>query len=40
LYFPIAVRSFSSGRIPASEFLVAFTITITRIVVVSSVAAG
>jgi hypothetical protein len=37
LYFPIAVRSFSSGRTPASEFFVAFTITITRIVVSPSV---
>ena len=33
LYFPIAVRSFSSGMTPASEFLVALTIIMNRIVV-------
>src|SRR5215471_571005 len=32
LYFPIAARSFSSGRTPASESLLALTITMNRIV--------
>ena len=33
LYLPISLSSFSLGRIPASLFLLAFTITMTRIVV-------
>ena len=33
LNFPISVRSFSSGRTPASESLSALTITMNRIVV-------
>ena len=38
LNFPMSVRSFSLGITPASEFLVAFTITMTRIVVLPSLA--